>query len=635
MKIPYEHFLRFLPKTISMEDISNSLFQLGHEHEIIDNVFDIEFTPNRGDCLSLLGLSRELNIFYDTNFNINLYHAEIDSFDFNFINNATNKCSDISFLSIEIDKEISEYKDYIQSYFDDLHIKKNNFFSDITNYVAYELGQPTHSYDLKKINLKKPLILDETSEPTNFRTLLETNINIEKSELVFFNDDKLINLAGVMGGLDTCCDKDTRVALIECAYFKPDAIIGKAVKYNLNSEASYKFERGVDPLCHEMILRRIINIVSEHTNIKKIQIYRGMSKSFKKKELPIDIQRVNRVLGLSLDEKRYQESLIPLGFKFNKKITIPSYRNDIFHQNDLAEELARVIGYDNIPASSISIPTIKSDDDISAIEKNAKAFLIDNGFFEVINQPFSYPNNQNSFQLDNPLDSNKPFLRTNILDSLVDNVIYNENRQQDSIKLFEIADIYFNDDELKKEKRIAIMASGRIGKNYDEFRRKIDSKYLNNIITSITDINIESKIISRDGLNSKIKSQILGVEFKISDLSKQILEYAPIKNSSNEFIKYDPISEYPSTYRDLSYLIKDSSKIYDLQEQILNFVDKDIKEIFIFDYYNNQKEGHIKLGIRFIFQSCNKTLKDSDVDKIMNIIIQKSLSITGVSIPGI
>ena len=634
MKIPYKHFLRFLPKTTSLQDISKSLFQLGHEHEIIDNIFDIEFTPNRGDCLSLLGLSRELNIFYDTNFNVNTYHADIDSFDFDFINNSPNKCPDISFLSIEIDKEISEYKDYMQSYFDDLDIKKTNFFSDITNYVAYELGQPTHSYDLKKVNLKKPVILDETSEPKNFRTLLETNISIEKSELVFFNDDKLINLAGVMGGLDTCCDKDTREALIECAYFKPDAIIGKAVKYNLNSEASYKFERGVDPLCHEMILRRIINIVSDHTTIKKIQMYRGMSKSFEEKELPIDIQRVNRVLGLSLDEKKYQESLIPLGFKFNKKIKIPSYRNDIFHQNDLAEEIARVIGYDNIPTSSISIPKMKSDDDISAIENNVKAFLIDNGFFEVINQPFS-SNKQKSFQVDNPIDSNKPFLRTNILDSLLSNIIYNENRQQDSIKLFEVADVYLNDDELKKEKRIAIMASGRIGKNYDEFGKKIDSKYLDKIITSITDINLESKKISRDGLNSKTKSQILGVEFKISDVSKKILDYSPIKNSSNVFIKYDPISEYPSTYRDLSFLIKDSSKISDLQESILNFVDKDIKEIFVFDYYNNSKEGHIKLGIRFIFQSFNKTLKDSEVDKIMNIIIKKSLSISGVKIPGI
>ena len=152
MKIAYRHLVQHIEECPSIEHISNKLFQLGHEHEIKDNILDMEFTPNRGDCLSLVGLARDLNIFYEFNNSLDLYEEEINDLKLDFINKSESDCPSISFLKIEIEGPISQYKDYLSSYFSNLKIKKNNFFTDISNYVSYELGQPTHCFDHDKLN---------------------------------------------------------------------------------------------------------------------------------------------------------------------------------------------------------------------------------------------------------------------------------------------------------------------------------------------------------------------------------------------------------------------------------------------------------------------------------------------------
>ena len=144
MKIAYQHILKFMEDKPDIKDLSMKLFQLGHEHEIENSIFDFEFTPNRGDCLSLHGLVRDLNVFYRTNLDIHTYDENIPPLNLNFINQVEEQCPQISFLNIEIDGKISKYKDYLEDYFNDLKINKNNFFTDISNYIAYELGQPTH-----------------------------------------------------------------------------------------------------------------------------------------------------------------------------------------------------------------------------------------------------------------------------------------------------------------------------------------------------------------------------------------------------------------------------------------------------------------------------------------------------------
>ena len=641
MKIAYEHLIKFIPSRPSIENISEKFFQLGHEHEIENNIFDMELTPNRGDCLSINGLLRDLSVFYEITPNNEIYTDDIKSLDINFVNNSQEACPSISFLKIKIQGEVSAYKGIFQDYFDDLDVNKNNFFTDISNYISYETGQPTHCYDAEKVT---SLISLETSvEEYEFKTLLDKTIKLEDENLVFVQNDEVINLAGVMGGSGTACSKDTKSVIVECAYFNPENVIGQSIKYDIKSDAAHKFERGVDPLCHEKVLRRFLKIVDEHATIKNVEIFKRDYISHNSTEIPFSIERINNILGLSCNSEELQDYLTKLGFNIDKnKIIAPSYRSDIKTENDIAEEVARVIGYNNIPTQPIKIPKLSntSAKNLELLENNIKTLLISEGFFEVINDPFVNHETNNSIKLDNPLDSGRKNLRINLEKSLIDNLLYNERRQQDSIKLFEITDVYYIDKkELKSKRKLGIICSGRVGKNYQDFSRKIDNKYLTNILEKFNKkISFNPHLINRDELETKLNDKIIYLEIDLNELENydfDILDKEKFILNKNNFKKYIPISSFPSSVRDLSFAVADKEKYHDLQNLLLDFKDILIKEIFVFDFYHNENKDEIKIGFRFVFQSNSSTITEGEVNNIMNEIIEKALSIPSVEIPGL
>ena len=630
MKIAYSHLINFFKEKPSIEDISEKLFQLGHENEIIDDILDIEFTPNRGDCLSLLGLARDLSVFFalDT---LPVYYTErLEALNLNFQNHATDDCPAISFLSIDIDEIPSKYEDYLESYFTTFQINKNNFFTDISNYLAYEMGQPTHCYDINKLNGNIEFISNDFNE--NFETVLEKKITLSGTNCVFKSNNEVINLAGVMGGKSTACTRSTKQVLIECAYFNPESIIGKALKYNLHSDASYKFERGVDPSYQEQTLRRFIKIVSDHTNIKSIKYSSFVSKELPVKTLKFDVKEIEKIIGTNIDEELYKNSITKLGFTIsNNHINVPSYRHDITHQNDMAEEMARIIGYDNINSTVFKIHKTQAPEE-SEYENSLRNFLASKGFNEVINMPFSN-NTDASIKIDNPLDSNRAYLRTTLKHSLIENLLYNEKRQNESIKLFEISDIYSrkNNGEIENEKYLGIIVSGRVGNNYKEFSKKLDHQYLEEHFGIDKNSIFE---IPRDGLDTKIKNKIYMALIKFSNLPKNLENLHNIEVNKISFNTYKPISDFPSSTRDLSFVLSDKNKIKELEEIILNFKSIYLKDSFVFDFYNNEKTNQIKIGFRLIFNSNHKTLTVDDVDNEIDNIVTICMEIGGVEIPG-
>ncbi len=641
MKVAYEHLIKFIPSKPSIENISEKFFQLGHEHEIHNNIFDMELTPNRGDCLSINGLLRDLAVFYEVTPNNETYTDDIKSFEINFINNSPKACPSISFLKIDIQGEISSYKGIFQDYFDDLGVNKNNFFTDVSNYISYETGQPTHCYDAEKVT--SSISLETRIEEYEFKTLVDKTIKLKDENLVFVQNDEIINLAGVMGGSRTACSKDTNSVIVECAYFNPENIIGQSIKYDIKSDAAHKFERGVDPLCHEKALRRFLKIVDEHAAIINVEIFNKDYKSYNSIEIPFNLERINNILGLSCNSEELQDYLNKLGFNIdNDKILIPSHRCDIKTENDIAEEIARVIGYNNIPNQPIKIPKLSgtSSKDFELLEQNIKSLLISEGFFEVINDPFVSHETINSIKLDNPLDSRRKNLRINLEKSLIDNLLYNERRQQDSIKLFEITDIYYLEKkQLKNRRKLGIICSGRVGKNYLDFSRKIDNKYLISIFEkSNKKINLDPFLISRDELETKLNNKIIYLEIDLNDFKNYDFKNLDKEKSTlnkSDFKKYIPISSFPCSIRDLSFALADIEKNHDLQNLLLDYKDKLIKEIFIFDFYHNEDKDEIKIGFRFVFQSNSSTITEKEVNNIMNRIIEEALSIPSVEIPGL
>ncbi len=635
MKIAYKHLSCHIEENPSIKEISDSLFQLGHEHEVEGDIFNIEFTPNRGDCLSVNGILRDLSAFYTIKLNQKIYSEKLNKLDIDFENLSQEICPQISFLKLEIDRIPDTYKDYLNDYFLDLNLNKNNFFTDISNYLSYETGQPTHCYDFNKINSK--LVFQELDINQEFETLLDKKIKLTNKNAVFLADDEVINLAGVVGGKSTSCSSETNTVLVECAFFKPEAIIGKSVEYDIQSEASHKFERYVDPLCHEAVIRRFINIVCEHTNIKDMSFISYQFEPNKVIKIPINVKKINQIIGTDITEEKYLAYLSKLGFIIDDNhITVPSYRSDIETQNDLAEEVARIIGYDNILKNELTIPKAKISNNYE-IENKLRYFLLDNGFYEVINFPFVGNNSNHAIKVDNPLDSNKGYLRSNITDSLMDNLIFNERRQKDSIKLFEISDIYTSkNNEINKTRKLGIVASGIAGHNYEDFSRKINKKYLTELFKkSLPSENFNFKVLNRDSLNTKIKNEIIGCEVDIANFSSDILKYCEISKSPESFKEYSPISDLPYSMRDLSFSIKDYSKLKILEKFILEFDDELLKEVFIFDYYHNEKNNEIKIGFRFVFQSSDSTITETQVNNIINVIIGHTREIKGITIPGL
>jgi len=635
MKIAYKHIIENIKERPDIDDLSNKLFQLGHEHEITENgIFEIEFTPNRGDCLSINGLLRDLNLFYDVKFIKEIYNDHINTLNLDFTNNAINDCPNISFLKIDIEEVPIAYTHELEKYFIDLDIKKNNFFTDVSNYIAYETGQPTHCYEASKI--EDGIKLDYFEGTRKFQTLLDKTIEISDKNLVFFNDkNDIVNLAGVIGDQSTSCSRNTKSVIIECAYFNPEAIIGKSVKYSINSEAAHKFERNTDPNCHQYVLKRFIKIVEENSKIINLEIANHSFDITKDKTIDYSLNQINKILGTSISEELCKNILVSFGFILNEtSIVIPSHRHDISRINDIAEEIARAIGYNNIKPKRLNYLTAKEDNRDKYVENKIRNLLTENGFNEVINQPFVSIKNKNSISIDNPLDVSRGYLRTSLKSSLLDNLTFNERRQKDSIKLFEISDIYSSESNAS-QKFLGIIVSGRVDKNYKDFIKKLDKKYLSRILNKyVNDFDSNIEIIPRQDTGSKSKDTITYLEIPLITISGLNETNNIVKKNSIDY-KYKPISEYPSSSRDISFAINDFSKLDILKDLILSYEDDLIKEVFIFDYFLNSKNQEIKIGFRLVFQSKKSTITEIQVNKIMSDIITLTKKINGICIPGI
>lgn len=636
MLVSKNHLRKFLKKDMSDDELSSRLFQLGHENEFVNNLIDLEITPNRGDCLSLYGIARDLNNFYDFSENLEVFNEEIAELQFNFQNNAIDDCPRIAFLLIEVEDLPVRYKPYLEEYFTDLEIKKNNFFTDVSNYLSYEIGQPTHCYDFTKLH--SGLKLTRIKKDHDFKTITNKQINIKESDLVFTLKETPINLAGVMGGFSTGCTQNSKTVLVECAYFEPESIIGKSIKYDLNSEAAFKFERGTDPDIIEMALRRFIKIVEDHTTLKDLKIYK--EDNFKKdpRFIEYDLKKINSILGVEVIEEDFNRYINNLGFQIkNGLIFIPSHRHDIQNYNDIAEEIARLIGYDNLKKSDIKLPLNNNSTDLS-LEDKVRSFLVEEGFSEVINFPFSENDNTGSVEIDNPLDSNKRFFRKNITESIVQNVIYNERRQKDSIKLFEISDIYRFDKKnkvFKSTKKLALILSGRKDYNFRDFNIMMDKKLLDTILSNLTnETNIEVNQISRENLDSKIKHPIYSAEIELKLIDEALISDKSTQLPRFKEVKYSQISEFPLIKRDLSFQVDDINEINELCRLIDSFRHELLRDSFIFDFYQDEKRNRCKVGFRFSFQSMKKTLIDAEVDEIIDDIVKSLSSLKNTEIPG-
>ena len=373
---------------------------------------------------------------------------------------------------------------------------------------------------------------------------------------------------------------------------------------------------------HDFALRRFIYIVQEHVKIKSVEIKSESLQLYKNKRISRDYARINNILGVDLKNNYIDSILSKLGFNLDDSFEVPSWRPDSDTSNVLAEEMLK-LGYDQIQISNFSISkklaSNSSNSNSNSKSNRIRNYLVSQGFNEIINDPFVANGKTESIKVDNPLDSKRSFLRLDLINSLMKNLDYNEKRQKEIIKFFEISDVYFTnkDEEVIYKKKLSIIISGRQGLNYLDFNKKLDRGYLKKIIHNLG-LDEEHVIeLDRALLNSKIKNKIYYIECEIDAIDDTTLNKNKIKETQYFFKKSMPVSEFPASQRDISISLANEEALKKVTRLIYGSNILNIKDFFIFDFYHNKDKNILKVGFRFIFQSYYKTLKESEVDKEM------------------
>lgn len=487
MRIPLEWLKEFIDIKESPADVAQRLTMIGLEVEALeeiedDIVFDINVTPNRPDCLSIIGIARELSAIYKIPIRFPEHNivAKIKELGFNVNILDKDLCHRYSGRIIK-NVKISESPDWIKKRLHKCNIRSINNIVDITNYVLLELGHPLHAFDLRKI--KGNLIIVGTPNSVkgqDFSARIKTLDGIDREvpadALIIWDSERPIAIAGIMGGIDTEVTDSTVDLFIESAYFDPLSIRRTSKKLGLKTESSYRFERGTDIKMLKKSLDRatyLIKKIADGDVYGKLDIY---PKRFITETITVRLGRINEILGINLSKKDILNSLRSLGLEIEDlvdrlRIKPPAFRRDIQNEYDIIEEVARIYGYDKIPSdlpkATIGIQKRKLFKDRERrITNDLRQSLFKMGFMEVINYSFmsiqeldllKIPENderRNLVGILNPLKAEESYMRTTLLPNLIRNFKYNIYHGNREIRLFEIAKVFIrqqSEDRLHKK----------------------------------------------------------------------------------------------------------------------------------------------------------------------------------------
>ena len=358
MKVQYSYLKNFLKTNLSQLKLADIFTQVGFECEIEGSLIEFDITPNRGDALSLRGLEREFLAYQSKKSFKNLKIFSLDSQKNKSIINKVDDagCGNYHLLLI---KDLCKIKQ--------LDSKKRNFLInagvplihplvDLGNYVMFEMGAPMHVFDLEKLSLPINIVFP-SSNKTSLRVIGGDIKDVQPSSLTIQDQSGIQAIAGIIGTEESSVSQETKNIAVEAAFFKPNKIVNQARKYGLATDASHRFERGVDPEIQKLAIERYLFLLNEIAEYDSSELYAAQTKANNKKKVKLNIERFNKFSGINLKPNQVIKILKSLGFNSTSKDTsnllfdIPSHRFDISLEEDLYEELLRCYGYDNIPIS--------------------------------------------------------------------------------------------------------------------------------------------------------------------------------------------------------------------------------------------------------------------------------------------
>ncbi|APG64399.1 phenylalanine--tRNA ligase subunit beta [Tenacibaculum todarodis] len=630
-----------------------------------DEVFEIGLTPNRADAMSHFGVARDLRAgLMQQDLNLELISPSVSDF---HVDERTlridieveNKELVPRYCGISItDVTVKESPEWIKNKLKAIGLTPKNNIVDITNYVLHELGQPLHAFDAAKIKGNK-IVVKNLAEGTKFTTLDEVERELSSEDIMICDaEDNPLCIGGVFGGLNSGVTENTSNIFLEAAYFNPVSIRKTAKRHALNTDASFRFERGIDINMVEYALKRAAILIEKYASGKMgsdvLDLYPVKTEDF---QVFLSFENTYKIIGQEIPKETIKKILASLEIKINSVtegglgLTIPSYRVDVQREADIIEEILRVYGYNNIEFSHKLNTSISFDNDKQVkIENTIANQLSSLGFNETmansltkedyINLSDNLNANYNVEML-NPLSSDLKVMRQSLLFSGLESVAYNINRKNNSLKFFEFGKTYHKfESGYQEDKHLTLFVTGNRSKDsWKTTAQTSEFFYLKGIVNLLFSKLGFSKMKSTPTKNDVFSEGIslsLGktkmVDFGVVKRSvlkefsiKQEVLFADfnwdaiLKFCSNKNIKVTGLPKFPAVKRDLALLLDNKTEFKEVYNLAFQSERKLLKEVDLFDVYEgeNLPEGKKSYAVSFVLQDENKTLADKQIDKIM------------------
>jgi len=619
-----------------------------------DTMFDFDVTPNRGDCLSLHGVARELVAFSDSRLKPEL---KTESYQNKDISCAVKVSApeDVLVYSCAIVKNIdlsAKVDNFIVEYLDKIGVGSVNNVVDIANYLMYEQGQPFHVFDADKV--AGDIDVRFANDGEEVTVITGEKLSLDKDALVIADSEKIIAIAGLMGSADSCVDESTKNILVESAHFSETVIAKSCRRYKLNSDSAYRFERGVDSRRTVLLRDRLIELIIANLGGD----YSGGLVIDKKdrtdSKVLLGLAYIKKVLGMDVSKDNVVNCLEKVGAKFSFnddvfEICSPSWRSDLKLPIDYVEEVLRFSGYDNIPKIELNC-SIKPLSKIRHAENNVnklKNFLVANGLHEIISYSFiseddflNFATKKDKLVLLNPISKNMSYMRSTLVSGLLNAVSYNFKRQKSNIKLFEVGQVFGASGA--SSTKISACIQGKLGtEDWQNKSRNVsfyDLKGLLESMLAILGIDLDFVPTSLQGFHPGISANIMTNGNNIGyigsihpQLLKQkdlvspvfIFEIDLTELAAAKIINFKPYSKFPVVKRDLSILVDSSTEFSGITAAVADLKLIALRKIDLTDIYtdDNMEDGQKSVTISFLFQDIDKTLKDEVVNISMDKII--------------
>ena len=631
-----------------------------------DQVFEIGLTPNRSDAMSHFGTARDLKAgLLEKGVNLELRTPSVSAF---HVDNRTlridvdvvNKEKAPRYCGVSISGiKVGDSPEWIQNRLKAIGLVPINNVVDATNYVLHDLGQPLHAFDANKISGNK-IEVKTVASGTKFITLDGVERELHEEDLMICDAEKPLCIAGVYGGLDSGVNEHTTNIFLESAYFNPVSVRKTAKRHALNTDASFRFERGIDPNITEYALKRAALLIQElaggEITSDIIDVYPAKIEDF---EVRLSFDKANKLIGQEIPRETIKSILTSLEIKVNNVtetglgLTVPAYRNDVTREADVIEEILRVFGYNNIETTSklnASIANSSRFDD-HKLQNVVGNQLASQGFYEIMANSLTTPAYTNlSEQLKedhnitmlNPLSNDLSVMRQSLLFSGLEAVSYNINRRNNDLKFFEFGKTYHDFGDKREEfKHLSLILTGnKSAEIWNTPKSETNFFYLKGMVNVILERLGITRFTTKPLTNDVFKEGLAYYQGKT-----EIVQFGEVKNSvlkhfgitkavfyadfnwdniiemaKRNKIKFAPIPKFPESRRDFALLLDKTVTFNDIYTIAKQTEKQLLKSVNLFDVYEgkNLPDGKKSYAVSFTFRDEHKTLTDKQVDKVMS-----------------